>query len=235
MSRQYTLPLPCREAMEADDFMVTPSNQEAVAWIDKWPDWPSHCMIIHGPSGAGKTHLAHVWQTRSRGKFVGPGNLGKADIGALAMSNRAIAIDNAETIAGNMDYEKGLFHLFNIMRETKGFLLLTARHAPAHWKLSLPDLRSRLLAATAAPLAAPDDALLSALILKQFNDRQLDVGADVIDYLLPRLTRTPAAIRDLVTALDRTSLAESKKITISLAKRILEDKKILRAAAEQDL
>src|SRR5581483_7199049 len=97
---------------------------------------------------------------------------------------------------GDMKHEKGLFHLFNIIRETKGFLLLTAQRAPAQWKLSLPDLRSRLLAAPAVPLAAPDDALLSALMLKQFNDRQLDVGAEVIDYILPRLTRTPAAIRD---------------------------------------
>ena len=223
MTRQYPLPLPYREAMEADDFMVTASNNEAVAWIDKWPDWPTHCLVIHGPSGAGKTHLAHVWQTRSRGKFIEPGNLGAADIGTLAMSNRVIAIDDAETIAGDMAREKGLFHLFNIMRETKGTLLLTAKHAPAQWKLSLPDLRSRLLAAPTAPLTAPDDALLSALMLKQFNDRQLDVGADVIDYILPRLTRTPAAIRDLVSALDRASLAESKRITVSLARRVLDE------------
>jgi DnaA regulatory inactivator Hda len=208
--------------MAADDFMVTTSNREAVAWIDKWPDWPSHCLIVYGPSGSGKTHLAHVWQSRSRGKFIDPLNLANTDIGSLIMSNRAVVIDNAEKITGDMAREKGLFHLFNIMRETKGHLLLTAQSAPAQWKLTLPDLRSRLLAAPVAPLTSPDDDLLSALMLKQFNDRQLEVGADVIDFLLPRLTRTPAAIRDLVAALDRTSLAESKRITVSLAKRILE-------------
>jgi DnaA regulatory inactivator Hda len=223
MTRQYPLPLPYREAMEADDFMITASNREAVAWIDKWPDWPSHCLVIHGPAGSGKTHLAHVWKSRSRGKFIDPANLSNADLGTLIMSNRAVVIEDAEKVAGDLAREKELFHLFNIMRETKGYLLLTAQQAPAQWRLGLPDLRSRLLAAPAVPLAAPDDALLSALMLKQFNDRQLDVGADVIDFLLPRLTRTPAAIRDLVAALDRASLAESRRITVSLAKRILED------------
>ena len=222
MTRQYPLPLPYREAMEADDFMVTSSNREAVAWIDKWPDWSAHCLIIHGPAGAGKTHLANVWRTRSRGKFIAPDALGASDIGALIMSNRAVAIDDAESVAGNEAREKGLFHLFNIMRETKGHLLLTAKHAPAQWRLALPDLRSRLLAAPAAILAAPDDDLISALMLKQFNDRQLEVGAEVIDFLLPRLTRTPAAIRDLVASLDRASLAESRRITVALARKVLD-------------
>jgi DnaA regulatory inactivator Hda len=224
MTRQYPLPLPYREAMEADNFMVTASNREAVAWIDKWPNWPSHCLIIYGPEGTGKTHLAHVWQTRSRGKFVTASGL-SADSGTVIMTNRAIAIDGAAAVAGHAAREQGLFHLFNLVRETKGHLLLTAPLPPAQWHVQLADLRSRLLAAPAVALGAPDDELISALMLKQFSDRQLDIGAEVIDFLLPRMTRTPAAIRDLVAALDRASLAESRKITVALAKRVLEDRR----------
>src|SRR5271170_259437 len=123
MTRQYPLPLPHREAMEADDFMVAASNREAAAWIDQWPDWPAHCLVIHGPSGAGKTHLAHVWRARSRGKLMTAADLAQGDISALIVTNRAIVIDDAEQTAGDSARERNLFHLYNILRETKGSLL----------------------------------------------------------------------------------------------------------------
>lgn len=222
MTRQYPLPLPHREAMEADDFMVTASNREAIAWIDKWPEWPAHCLVIYGPSGAGKTHLSHVWQAKSRAKMVPANTLAAEDPGALIVSNRMIAIDDAEAVATKAAHEKNLLHLYNLIREAKGFLLLTAQHAPAQWRLALPDLRSRLTSIPAIALGAPDDALLSALLIKQFRDRQIDISMDVVDFLLPRVTRTPGTIRDMVTALDRASLAEGRGITIALAKRILD-------------
>ncbi len=218
--QQYPLPLPHHEAMEADDFMITSSNREAAAWIDKWPDWTGHALTIYGPAGSGKTHLAHVWLARSHGKFIEAKHLANADIGALASGN--FVIDDAAQIAGNAARERGLLHLYNILRESKGGLLLTSDRPPAQWNIELPDLRSRLLAAPAIALAAPDDELLKGLLLKQFDDRQIKIGADVVDFILPRVTRTPEALRDLVGALDRASLAEGRRITVALAKRILE-------------
>ncbi len=226
-TRQYPLPLPHREAMEADDFMVTASNREAVAWLDKWPDWPAHCLVIHGPAGSGKTHLAHVWQARSHGKSVTLAELTAQDAGTLIMNNRVISLDDAEKISGDAPREEALFHLYNLLREMKGFLLLTAQHAPAQWHIRLADLRSRLLSVPAVALTAPDDDLMAALLIKQFRDRQIDIGMDVVDYLLPRITRTPAVLRSVVTELDRASLAEGRGITVALARRLLEDQRFL--------
>jgi len=222
MTRQYPLPLPHDEALEADDFMVTDSNREAAAWLERWPAWPAHCLVIFGPAGAGKTHLANVWSARARAVFLTQEELAKKDLGVFFAGKSAVVIDDAEKAVGTDEAERGFFHLYNLLRETKGFLLLTSRQPPAQWKVKLPDLRSRLLASQAVTLGAPDDALLSALLLKQLDDRQLKVGTDVVDFLLPRLTRTPDAIRTLVNALDRASLAESRRITVALAKKVLE-------------
>jgi DnaA regulatory inactivator Hda len=223
MTRQYPLPLPHREAMEADDYLVTASNREAAAQVTAWPEWPSHGLMILGPSGSGKTHLLNLWLQRSRGKLVTAEELAGKDAGQLTMSNANIAVDDAERIAGNRAAEETLFHLYNLLRETKGFLLLAAARPPAQWAPGLADLRSRLLASPVAAIGAPDDELLTMLLVKQFHDRQIDIGGDVVAYLLPRIERTTAALRRVVAELDRASLAEGRGVTVALARRLVGD------------
>ena len=62
---QLALDLPARPAMGREDYLVAPCNQDGVSWIDKWPDWPAPALVLFGPAGSGKTHLAHVWQNRA--------------------------------------------------------------------------------------------------------------------------------------------------------------------------
>jgi DnaA regulatory inactivator Hda len=224
MSRQLPLSLPHIEAMGADDLLVTSQNADAAAWLDKWPQWPGHCLTIYGPSGSGKTHLLHVWLAKSGGKLIGPESLDDKDAAVLISGTKALAIDNAEDVAVSAMREETLLHIFNMLRETKGYLLLASALPPAQWNIKLPDLRSRLLAAPSTALAAPDDTLLSAMLMKQFRDRQINVSSEVIDYLLPRVTRTAAAVRAVVSALDRASLSERRGITVALARKLLEDR-----------
>ncbi len=225
---QLPLELPLRPAFGREDFLVAPSNEVAVAWIDRWPDWPGPALALYGPPGCGKSHLCQVWRAASGAVEIDAVRLAQAEPPELLGAARACVIDDAEGLLG-AGGEGGaragaerLLHLFNTVVERGGQLLLASRAAPARWPCGLADLGSRLAAATAVRLEAPDDALMEALLIKLCADRQLAVGEEVLRYLLARMERSFAAARALVAALDRASLAEGRAVTVPLARRVLE-------------
>lgn len=221
---QIPLALPHRVALDGDDFFVSPSNQAAVDWIDRWPDWPGRLLLLVGPYGAGKSHLAAVWRQATGAALRHGPELTPADL-EWVRAGRPMAVEDC---GAGLDQARQvlLFHMINAMRETGqesgGSLLLTAENAPAHWPLTLPDLASRLRAAPVARIEAPDDSLMAALLVKQFSDRQLRVGADLLGYLLPRIERSFAALCEAVERLDAAALAEQRPITVPFARKVLE-------------
>ncbi len=218
---QLPLNLDHRPALGADDFLVAPSNTEAVGWIDRWPDWNAPGLTIHGPAGCGKSHLLNVWRSRSDAAMVNIAELCHGlDPTELLGSSSAAAVDCGS--ADEAADETTMFHLYNTVAERGGGLLLAAREPPARWPIALADLASRLSALPAISLQAPDDRLLAAVLIKQFSDRQLAVGEEVIDYLMARIERSFAAARELVQALDQAALAGHRRVTIPLARDVLQ-------------
>ncbi|HXQ51269.1 MAG TPA: DnaA/Hda family protein [Stellaceae bacterium] len=215
---QLPLSLPHRPALGRDDFLVAPANAEAVAWLDRWPNWPAPALVLAGPAGSGKTHLAQVFAARSGAVLLAAAALARAAPPALVADARAAVVDDAERAD-----EEALLHLYNMLAERGLHLLLLARAAPARWGIVLPDLRSRFLAAPVATLAPPDDALLAAVLVKLFADRQLLVGEEVVAFLVPRLERSFAAAASAVAALDQAALAAHRRITVPLARAVLGD------------
>ena len=207
MTRQLSFDLPAKPALGRDDFLVAPSNAIAVAMIEAWRDWAGRKFVLTGPSGAGKTHLTHVWATESGARIVAATDLAQADIPALA--HGCVAVEDVPDIAQDAAAQTALFHLHNLVLAEGHSLLLTGAAPMPHWNLTLPDLASRVAAAQAAAMDPPDDALLSAVLAKLFADRQLTPPADVIPYLTRRMDRSFAAARDLVAALDAASLART--------------------------
>jgi chromosomal replication initiation ATPase DnaA len=211
-ARQIPFDLPHRSAFGREDFLVSPSNETAVAWLDRWPDWPNNGLVLHGPPGSGKTHLVHVWRAMSGAAIVDAGDVGTADL-----DEPAIAIEDLDGLAD----EVALFHLLNRMRERGGHIMLTATAAPAHLTIKLPDLRSRLQALPAVAIGAPDDALLAAVYVKLFSDRQVKVNADVIGYLVTHVERSMEAAGKAVAAIDRAALESHRAITVALIRGVL--------------
>jgi len=232
-ARQLPLDLGHRPALGAEDFLVADCNRAAVAWIDAWPRWPAPALAVHGPAGCGKTHLAHVWRARGDAILLEAAALDGGEARALLGGARACALD----FGAGSDGDQGagvpalsgraaetLFHLYNLLAEIGGHLLLTARVPPARWRLGLPDLASRLGAAPAVAIDPPDDALLAAVLVKLFADRQLEPDRRVIGYLLARMERSFAAARALAARIDRAALAAGTGPTLTLARAALAER-----------
>ncbi len=206
-----------RASLSGDDFLVAPANRQAVEWLDRWPDWPSAVLVLYGPPGSGKTHLAHVFMARAGARALSPAALRAADAESLAARSAVWVADDADQ---GVD-EEALLHLHNSLAGRGGHLLLTAQAPPGRWGLQLPDLASRLKAAQAVEIGPPDDALIEAVLVKLFADRQLRVQAGVVDYLASRMERSLDAARRLVATIDAQALAERRNVTVPLVRRVL--------------
>jgi chromosomal replication initiation ATPase DnaA len=201
------------------DFLRSESNVAAAECVDRWPNWPSATLVLYGPAGCGKTHLVHLWCERASARLVTGKTLTEATLPRLFDEPaHRVAIDDAHRAS-----ERALLHLYNFCVESRGSLLITVRQPPGSWEIALGDLRSRVRAALAVAIEAPDDALLGAVLVKHFADRQLRVAPGVIAYLLRHMERSFADAAKVAAHLDAAALSNGGPVTIPLARRVLAD------------
>ena len=217
-ARQLAFDLPHREALEREDYIVSRSNEAAVSAIDNWPDWPHSGLVLVGPPGSGKSHLAEVWRQRSGAVRVAAEDV-RGDPQDLLESAPAIAIEDCDR---GFD-ANAMFHLLDFAERRDLSVLLTSRVPPAEWPAELPDLMSRLSRLPVVAVAPPDDELLQCLLGKLFADRQLTVSPAVLRYMVVRMERSFAAARDIVHRLDRAAIETSRPVTRALAAQLLSE------------
>ena len=217
MVQQLILDLPVRTSLDRGDFFVSEVNQLALARLEETATWPNGKMVLVGPEGAGKTHLAHIWAEQEGAHLIQPPDLERLDIGSIEES---VVLDDADRIEGSA--ERALLHLHNQVAASGHCLLLTARRAPRYWKVGLPDLRSRMEATDVVRIDAPDEALLAAVLMKLFADRQNAVTPSAISWLTRHMDRSFAEAQRIVAAIDARALAERRKVTRDLAAEVLD-------------
>ena len=216
---QLILDLPHRAATGAADFLVSGANAAATEMIDSWPNWFHPSALLAGPLASGKSHLGRVWQARSQARVVAARELNDVTVTLFQQSPaRPMLI---EDIDRGIASERVLFHLLNQSREHGRHLLLTSSLAPGELSVALPDLRSRLRSLPVMTISEPDDALLGAVLVKLFADRQLAVDPSVIAYLIRHMDRSFAAARSAVAAIDTLALARQRKVTRAIAAEAL--------------
>jgi chromosomal replication initiation ATPase DnaA len=215
--RQLAFALPHAESLTRDNFLEGPANEAGLALVDSWPDWPNRVMLLVGPEGSGKSHLASIWAEQAGARSTSARALTAAAVpGALATG--ALVVEDLKP--GDFD-ERAMFHLMNLAREDEATILMTARIAPSAFEVELRDLRSRLRAVPTVPLLPPDDLLFRSLIVKFCADRQLSIDETVVSYLTSRIERSYAAARQAVDLLDTEALRLGRPVTRALAAELL--------------
>ncbi|HEY6259394.1 MAG TPA: chromosomal replication initiator DnaA [Xanthobacteraceae bacterium] len=215
--RQLALALDHAESFAREDFLSGSCNAAALALVERWPDWGTQSVVVVGPEGSGKSHLAGIWAANAGARFLAARALAPALV-PTALATGALVVE--DLFPGQFD-ERALFHLLNLAREECAFVLLSARSAPAGWTFAIADLASRLKALPVATLTAPDDALLRAVLVKLFADRQLTVDESLVGYLVKRIERSMAAARSMVAVLDHEAMRQRRPLTRALAAEIL--------------
>ena len=217
--RQLALALPHAESLTRDNFLEGSANAQALALVDRWPDWPNRVMMLVGPEGSGKSHLASIWASEAGARSVTAHALTPPNVpGELATG--ALVVDDLDPSSFD---ERALFHLLNLAREDGASILLTGRVPPSSFDITLHDLRSRLRAVPVIPLTPPDDQLFRALIVKFCADRQMTVDESIVSYLATRIERSFAAARRTVELLDEEALRQRRPVTRALAAEVLKD------------
>lgn len=214
---QLVMPFAPATSYAAADYIRGEANEEACRLVDGWPNWPYSLMLIHGPKGSGKTHLAHLFASRSRASIIAPERIGTATAEQLLAGNHAWVIDDADRVTE----EAALAQLINHARARGDYVLLLASGPAGAMRYTLPDLRSRLAMLPAVALGAPDDALLMGVLAKAFADRQLRIAPEVLSFAVARLERSYAAAQQFAERMDRESLARGRAVTLPLVREAL--------------
>ena len=220
MAEQLVFEFPRKTAFGRADFFVSDSNQRAVDAIEDWANWPLGKLLLIGPVGAGKSHLARIWAELSGATVVQASDLLRQDLEQI--STNAVCVENADKIARDVPAQEAFFHLHNLQAEAGQSLLITGRSEPQLWGLTLADIESRIQAAQLVRLNEPDDGLLAAVLIKQFEDCQIAIDPKVVHFLLGRMDRSFGAVRKIVADLDREALAQRRSITVPFVRGVLD-------------
>lgn len=207
MTEQLAFDLTARHACGRSDFWVAPCNQEAIAWIDRYPNWPMHALLIYGEEGSGKSHLASIFSDE---------RMEAVDLDdTIVPKSQKIVVENVDQLKN----EEALFHLFNSVQEQGGGLLMTARKLP---NFALPDLQSRISMIPKAEIKMPDDRTIEAVCAKVFEDKQITVDPIVFSYIATHLTRSFASVQRVLNLADAMALEKGRRITVPLIKEVIE-------------
>jgi hypothetical protein len=202
---QIALPLDWPMADSDEDFLLSESNRAVFEHLKRWSTWPVMATILTGPRKSGRSLLGRIFVRKTGGRLF----------------------DDAEG-----HDEEALFHAWNEAQASRKPLLFIADAAPPLWRVTLPDLRSRLAATPHHQITEPDDVLIGDLVVKLLGDRGVAAPPDLAAYLVPRIERSYVAVQQVVDLLDKTLLSHHRRMTLAMARRALVEAGMIKRARQ---
>ena len=219
-SKQLYFEMPNKSALGIEDYMITDSNNFAFDLIIKMVKGEINFGLISGPPYSGKTHLSKILVKNTinyKSLYI---DRDYQNILDKFESSDILILENIDKVKYDKS-EQDLFHIINLVKESNKKLLMTSRKSISEIDLSLEDLKSRLNSILEAKINEPDDQLMELILIKIFNDKQLKINPNVIDFLMSRLVRSYESINLFIEKIDKFSLERGKNITIPLINDLL--------------
>ena len=209
------LPFDEPERFALADFIEATSNAAARAALAAPGDWVNRRLVLWGEAGSGKSHLAWIWAART-----GATQLNAARLRAPASPDGApLLIEDIDAAAAPL----ALFATLERATQATMPVLMTCRTPPARLPIELPDLASRLRASLTIRIEPAEPDLLDALLHRLAAARQMSLPPALHQFLLTRLPRRPAVLREAIARLDRYALALGTAPSRRLAERLLDE------------
>ncbi|MBP5699074.1 MAG: hypothetical protein J6W96_06075 [Alphaproteobacteria bacterium] len=226
-TKQYLLKFATNAYLGEEDFLVTACNELAYKTITLWPCWSHFALDIFGPQSCGKSHLAHIWINHIQRTLQKPIEIPILPASAINMKNVNKFINKYQyLVVENIDtniHEEALFHLYNAYNTPEHFILFNSLIPLSKILFKLPDLQSRLNTVPTAEILLPDDEMLTALIAKLFNDRQIMISQEILDYILKNAERSFNYISRLIEEIDDISWIYGRTVTIPIVREAMKN------------
>lgn len=227
-SPQIPLQLEPRRPDRFDDFVAGP-NATVLESVRTLLDEPGGILFLSGPDGSGKSHLLNALchAARKRGLaafYIALGRLPEeaaASLQGLQVLD-LVCVDDIDCVAGNPVWENALFACFNEVRAASGRLLVSSRLPLSGLGFDLPDLASRLAWGVRQNLRLPDDEGKLQILGQRANALRIEVPLDVQKYLLKHGKRDMSSLLQTLEQLKDAAFAEKRKITVPMARKILQ-------------
>jgi DnaA-homolog protein len=174
---------------------------------------------LWGRAGTGKTHLlqAACAAAGERGETAACFELPSAPSSAVLDGCEQldlVCLDGLDEVATDPAWNAAIFRLYTLLQDGHGRLIVASTAAPASLAFTLPDLRSRLLAASLHQLLELDEPGLCEALRRRAAARGLELTAEAALYLVHRLPRDLHTLFDVLERLDHASLVAQRRLTI---------------------
>ena len=215
--QQLAIPLPDQVTTDASTLLVEAATREVWTWLSAWPEWPLPQVVVVGPVGAGKSHMARALSLLRGGILLTAEE--SLDPLYLVHSFPIIIVDGYDCYKD----ESWLFHLYNLAQEHHRQVVYFGRTAPASHSFMVKDLASRLRSLPCLEIHEPDDDLFRKLFRKELLKRGMLCGDDILEYIYRRFDRSYTTIHYLVKVIDELTLSQQRPLTLPLLKEIIDE------------